>query len=352
MPDDLALTMPAPGSPGTDTLDIARPALSATSDMPVVEQTPAEVPATETPAVEAPPAEEAAVEDLPAEEVTGEEAEEVEAQPAEPAKKADPRTTRIKTLEQQIAEERARADRALAAVDRLLAREAPPVPKVETKPEAPTLSPRPKRDAFDDPDAYDAAMLEWATDAAEARIEAKRATAAQEASRTQAQEQATRDATTVVQGWQERRAAFIEQTPDYVEVAENPDVKISAPMAQALAQHERGPELAYWLGAHPDQAAKIAAATPMVEGDVGKNIQSLMRAGIELGKIEAQMAHEARIAPKPAAPKVSAAPPPIKPLTGNSNAAGPKDAEEMSGDEYANMRLPQLQAARQPGRMN
>ncbi len=193
-------------------------------------------------------------------------------------------------------------------------------------------TPRPQRQSFDSPDAYEEALIAWtrATEAAkyrqaEAGRQAKQAE--EEKARTaKAQQDAQQKAQQErIEGWQGKRKAFIEKHPDFVEVAESDDVKISNAMTSFIIEADNGPEIAYYLGQHPEDSARIASLSPA-------------KAGIELGKLVVSI--EAA-----KAPKVSKAPRPATPVQ-SRNAAAPKSADEMSMDEYAAMRNPVLMRER------
>jgi len=108
----------------------------------------------------------------------------------------------------------------------------------------------------------------------------------------------------------------------------------------AMVHSENGPEIAYWLGQHPEEAARIAAlsAAPLrVAFEIGKVGQIIAAAPLEPQPLPAAPA------PTPAAEPL---PPPITPLTGtNANAYERSLAEvgtEGSMEEYAARRNPTL----------
>ena len=203
---------------------------------PAAEQ-PAEAAATEPPATEKPP---------PKPDTTP------------PAIKAEITKERNRRREAEAAAEAAqkRLDEALEAIKAL-------TPK---PPPEPVVQPRPRREQFDTPDAYDAAVDQWAAMVRDqAANEAKAATlaeakAAQEKALTDAREAAARaDQEALATTWAERRAKALETMPDYEAVAESDNVQISPPMAEAIMRSENGTEIAYHLGQNPAEAARIAA---------------------------------------------------------------------------------------------
>lgn len=301
MPDVLALEMTAAKAQG--------PALSATSDMPVAK------PADPAPAADLSTGSEVdgkAKPDKPAD--TG--AEKPAGDTAPKPQKADETPPAIKreiTIERNRRRE-AEAKAAKAEADLSEALKA--LNRTTPKADAPSER-KPQRDAYDDPDAYDAALIEWAAKDAQGKAEAKVNEDRVKADR-QAEVQKTVDT------WNERREAFMADHPDYEEVAESDETKISGPMGAYLMEAEDGPQLAYWLGQNREEAARIAKLTPV-------------KAVAELGRIAERLATP----PPKAQPKPK--PEPIKPV-GARNNAGPKDANEESMDEYGARRLAELRA--------
>lgn len=100
---------------------------------------------------------------------------------------------------------------------------------------------------------------------------------------------------------------------DYDVVARNPNVPITADMAEIIKESELGPDLAYHFGKNPAEAARLAQLS-------GK---SLAR---EIGRLEARLS-----APKASAKVPSA---PVRPINGIA-AGGSKDPGAMSMAEYA-----------------
>lgn len=233
---------------------------------------------------------------------------------------------------EQAASERAEAaekrlDAALKALETATGQNAG-----KTKAEIDQADPRPQRAQFDDPDKYEAALIDWT-----ARTTTKAVTAKAEQDRvereskekTEKEEKANAEAMQSLQKeWMDRREKAIEEFPDYVEVAESDDVIISIPMTHAIINADNGPAIAYHLGKHPKEAERIAGLSPT-------------RQAIEIGRISA------RLEEKPAV-QVSKAAAPIKPLNGSSKAVE-KGPDEMSMEEYAAKRNAQLRAGRAGG---
>ena len=302
MPDELALTMNADvGKPA--------PALSATSDMPVIDLAkPAEPAATEP----ATPAEQAKKpEDSATPEATGDEpAAEAHKTPKGVQKRLDELVRQRADAERLAAEQSARLDQALKVVEQLTGRNAQEAGKQIDEQDQ-----RPAREMYDDPDTYDDALIEWSTRKASAA-----AIAEEHARRVEEQTKAQQDQTRTA--WEKRRSQALTEMPDYVEVAESPDVQISMPMAGAIVMADNGPAIAYHLGKNPAEAARIAALPQHMQA-------------FEMGILAASL--------KGKKPEVSHAPAPIKPVGGRSDAIH-KSPEDESMAEYAARRQQELRA--------
>lgn len=200
----------------------------------------------------------------------------------------------------------------------------------DAKPKVTAETPRPKRDQFDDPEAYDEALVSWTAKqtAAEVRaeIEAEADRKAKADAKTAQDAERTKTQTERAEAWASKREAFMKDHPDFEDVAESEDVKISPVMTALILEADNGPELAYALGKNPEQSARIAQLT------------SPAKVALEMGKFAASIEAAKK-------PKVSKAPPPAKPL-GSRADAGKKSPDEMSMDEYAAMRTPQIIAER------
>jgi hypothetical protein len=176
------------------------------------------------------------------------------------------------------------------------------VAKLVGERDQPKDDPRPTRETFTDPEAYDNALVDWSGRQASAKAKA-------EAQQEQVQQDRVRQFETLRDSYNERVAAFEEQHPDFDDVFSE-DVKVSAVMTQALLEAEDGPAIAYYLGQNPEVAERITGLSP------AKQVY-------EIGRISAKLA--APPPPKPA---------PIKPLAARNN-SGPKDPNEMTMEEYA-----------------
>lgn len=321
------------------------PALNATTDMPVVEAE-AAPPAvdtevntsTESTATEAEASSDAA--DTVAEEATGAETGHDDTDNdsgAEKAKEVPPWLKREVTKARN--KERAAQERAAAAEAKAnetasqLASALEALKNVSgTKKEADTAAatPRPQRENFDSPDAYDSALISWAADnaakTAEAKILEREAKRQSDLTQKQRDDNAKKARDDRAKDWQSKADKFAKEHPDFADlVTENDDLKISQAMTDFITEADNGPEIAYHLGKNPELADRISQLSPA-------------KAGIELGKIVANLEAAAK-------PKVSKAPRPASPVSAR-NTAAKKTAEEESMDEYAARRSPQIQRDR------
>jgi hypothetical protein len=293
MPDTLALDMGRPTSP----------ALSTTSDMPKAS---APAPEQSTGSEVDAEAKTDKLSDTGAEKPTGETPPKPKADETPPAVKREITIERNRRREAEAKAAKAEAD--LSEALKALNRQAPKAEAHERKPQ---------RDAYDDPEAYDEALIQWAEKEAAGKAEAK-VKADQAKSEAQAAVQKT------VEMWNERKDAFAKDHPDFEEVAESEDTPISRPMGVYLMEAEDGPQLAYWLGQNREEAARIAKLSPV-------------KAVAELGRIAERLANPTpKAQPKPK-------PEPIKPVGGRSSAT-PKDPSEESMEEYGARRLAELRA--------
>lgn len=278
------------------------PALSATSDAPKAQ---------ETTVVETDTTEEAAKPEkaTPPEEVLAEPGE------IDPKKlNKDALRERFSELTTKQKEALARAETAEAQLREYAAREETARREEQARRDG---APKPDRAAFDDPDAYDAALIEWSEN------KGKRAgmTEAQMTAQREANERSQVEARTAFNA---RMETFKTETPDFEAVAFADNVTISPVMAMNIQRMDNGPHVAYHLGKNPEIAAKIAAMTAPEQV-------------FEMGKLSASVTTERRS-------NVSKAPPPISTIGSRSTAT--KRPEEMSGDEYYAYRQAERLAAR------
>lgn len=316
------------------------PALSATSDMPVVTQpAPADTPADAAPPqpeAQPPAATEAdAAEGADREaDTSGQAAADADTTAEPPAKPDRSLAGRLSQRTRERNELREQNERLAGllerALDRLGDKPADTRP-AETKPAdtpPPAPDPRPNRENFDDPDAYDTAVDEWNSRRAQRLIRAEieqieQQKQAQETER-QTRERQEREAAQAQERWQGqvKELQADPQYADFDEVALNPELMIHQDHVPLIAQ--AGPKVLYWLGQNPDEAARIAKLDPI-------------SASFEIGAIRHQVST--------ARPPVSRAPPPVVPVRGENRAAS-KSPDEMTMEEYAASRMPEVQAER------
>lgn len=298
-----------------DLLDTSgAPALSSTSDKPVVETKPDAQNEGAPPAAATPEPEEVK-EEVKTDSESATEPEDEPSANDEP-RKAKGVQKRLDELVRQREEAERRAEAEKAEKLRLLA-----MLEAQQKPQQPpeqveTTEPiRPSRSDYDDPDAYDDALLRYARDVArhEAEQHIKQERDAIEAKL--AQERANAESEAAMARFNERAAAFKSKTPDFDAVAGRDDVEVTITMAQVIVESDLGPQLQYYLGQNPDEAARIRALP---------DIQQLR----ELARIEGRLSVPSAPAP------ISAAPKPIKPIPAATEPVD-VDPENESMDAYA-----------------
>lgn len=234
---------------------------------------------------------------------------------------------------QVATEAAAAAQRELAELKAKAETPKPAEPVVEAAPD-----PKPTRDAFEDPDAYDNALTEWGVREGERKAATKIATdkAAAEAVERTKTEEAARTAQEAQQAqlnadWTARRTAAAEKYADYAEVAEADPASggpvITDAMASAIVLSENGTDIAYHLGQNTDVAERIA------------KIQNPFLQFLEIGKLAATLATP----PQRRAPRNR----PIEPI---DTSTAPADTSEAEPDmeTYAKQRMAALRQQRAP----
>jgi hypothetical protein len=335
MPDATALSMAEPQAK-------ILPALSATSDMPELKLTPPPISEERVPEQPEPEKTEPPKEgDTPESEATPE----TQPDAVEDPLKSDKTPAWLKGLatrernQRREAEARAKASedrasqlsdslaKALAGIESLTKAQAANISE-----EANRTDPQPKREAFDNPDAYDRALIDWSTRRATLIAKAEATKAVEEAQKTQKADaekaETERQNRVVAEQFAARKAKFAETHPDYEDVVERDDLQITIPMAHTIMTDDDGPAIAYYLGQNPEQAARIA--------EISKT--NPVKAVAELGRIAA------RLNSKP----ISTKPAPINPLRTGAATATRKTPNEETMDEYGARRSRELYEARRP----
>lgn len=135
-------------------------------------------------------------------------------------------------------------------------------------------------------------------------------------------------AATIDQTYAEREEDARAKYDDFERVAYNPNLRVTAEMAATIKASEIGPEVIYYLGSNPKEAARIAGLSPLLQAK-------------EIGKIEASLSAN------PPAKKVSSAPDPIKPVGSRASSptydvTDPRSVKSMSDAEWIEARNRQL----------
>lgn len=161
----------------------------------------------------------------------------------------------------------------------------------------------PRREQFNDDDAYLEAKLEQLA-------EKKAIEKIQHLERQREQEKSS-------EAFLERAEKAAEKYADFHEVVADPKLRINDSMVEFISESDVGHEVAYYLGKHPEVAAKIADMSPM-------------KAARELSKIESEVGSKSIV-------KTSSAPAPITPI-GNRGSAQ-TSLEKLSFAEYKEQRM-------------
>lgn len=117
--------------------------------------------------------------------------------------------------------------------------------------------------------------------------------------------------------YEARVQEFVERAPDYHQVTSSPTLQISPVMADAIRLSETGPQIAYFLGKNPGEAARIHSLPPIEQA-------------IAIGSLSARVSVPEK--------RVTQAPPPPKTVTGGTVKASP-DLGEMSYEDYRKARM-------------
>jgi hypothetical protein len=190
-----------------------------------------------------------------------------------------------------------------------------------TPPPAPTQTPtKPQPDQYATTELYVEALAEFKAKEIYTRH-------AEDTEKQARERQAREQADSARREYEERVTTALEKYPDYHDVVGNPSLPISEHMAQTIAYSEQGPDLAYYLGQNPQEAARIYHLAPFLQAK-------------ELGRIEAKLAS----APPPV--KTSNAPPPIKPVSGKAPVASDNPSDNDDIDTWVKKRNRQVYGGR------
>ena len=292
-----------------DILDTHFPALSSTSDMPVIETKPDAVGAPIVPAAEAASPEEADETSTESATVATEE----QSGADDTTVKKPPRGVqkRLDELTKQREDAERRAERLLAIVEGY---KQAPQPDVQAPPEVV----RPSREDFATPEQYESAFMDFAVKQAEASAERK-VEAMTNAREMESAMQAARES------YAKRIATAKAKYADFSEVAESPDVIIPMGVVHAIVASDDGPDLQYYFGKNPDEAKRLLSLPPPMQL-------------LELGKISMKLS-----SPSTPKPSLSNAPPPPKALKPGP-AETPVDPQTESMEAYVVRRRKEMAA--------
>jgi hypothetical protein len=123
------------------------------------------------------------------------------------------------------------------------------------------------------------------------------------------QREAAKQQSQVLESYKEREEQAFDKYDDFEQVAYNPNLPITAVMAETIQHSEVGPELAYYLGSNPKDAERISRLTPFMQAK-------------EIGKIEAKLADN------PPVKRTTSAPAPISPVTARTSGSPSHDTTD------------------------
>lgn len=161
--------------------------------------------------------------------------------------------------------------------------------RAETAPEAPANIP--PVDQFESPEAYAEALAEQKAH----ELIAKREEAKQQAA--------------LMENYHDREEQARDKYDDFEQVAYNPNLRITDVMAQTIRASDVGPDVAYYLGANPKEADRIARLTPFLQAK-------------EIGVIEAKLVNN------PPVKKTTSAPAPISPVSARTTGSPSYDTTD------------------------
>jgi hypothetical protein len=136
-----------------------------------------------------------------------------------------------------------------------------------------------------------------------------------------AQRDAAKQQAEFLSAYQDREEDARGKYDDFEQVAYNPNLPVTDVMAQTIQASEIGPDVIYWLGSNPKEAARIANLPPILQAR-------------EIGKVEAKLASN------PPVKKTSTAPAPIAPVAARTagspayDTTDPRSLKTMSTSEW------------------
>lgn len=213
-------------------------------------------------------------------------------------------------------------------LERTRAGAAPTEPTPQAERQTSNDEQKPRLEQFQTYEDYVEAVADW-----------KAAQRLESVVRQQQERQAREAALAQRRAYAEREASFRQQTPDYETVmTQAASLPLSPAMEAAILASDRGPQLAYFLAAHPEDAVRLAEQTASLPGTAAPVVRQLL---------------EALVTP-PAAPSGPATgatrptvPPPIKPVGASPVVAEtPPDALEFGPEYVAKMNALERQKLR------
>jgi hypothetical protein len=117
----------------------------------------------------------------------------------------------------------------------------------------------------------------------------------------------------LIGGYHDKEEVARDKYEDFEQVAYNPKLPITDVMAQTIQASDNGPDIAYYLGTNPKEAARISRLVPLLQAK-------------EIGRLEAKIASD------PVTKRTSSAPAPISPVTprnGGSSSFDTTDARSI-----------------------
>lgn len=168
---------------------------------------------------------------------------------------------------------------------------------------------KPKADDFDTYDEYYEALADY-------KAEKKVRDILKKQEEKDKQKKTANETIEAIKQFKERAEKTAEKYEDFDEVITDEETPYNEAMKQAVFNSEIGPEIAYYLGKHKEEAMKIAK-------------MPVLKSVMEMGKLEDRLFASLKGKPK----KPSNAPVPIKPIKGSGNTIA-KDPNKMSMKEY------------------
>lgn len=222
---------------------------------------------------------------------------------------------------EKLAEERAlEAKEAKEERDRLKAEKEALLAKYETPKE--DLGPEPELKDFANVEEYSKALKDWTIETAKREERAKQIQA-QEEKRTQE----------IQKQWSKNLTEARKDIPDYDEVLNTSEVKVSDQVRDAILESDVGPKILHHLAKNPDLADKIGEMT------VGGALRAI-------GRLEAELSGKPQ--PKTTLAEISKAPAPISPLKGEN---APVGSLKGTDDVPKNWNYEDWKKARQAGKI-